>query len=406
MAKYGTNSILIALLAFGAVAIPAAAGAQISISVNFAPPPLPVYEQPDIPGPGYLWTPGYWAYGEEGYFWVPGTWVEPPSFGLLWTPGYWGWSAGEFQWNTGYWGPQVGFYGGVNYGFGYGGHGYEGGYWRDNEFYYNREVTRINNVNITNVYNKTVVNNVTVQRVSYAGGPGGVAARPTPQEEQAAHMTHVPPTPVQVQHHQSAATNHEQLASVNQGKPRIAATAKPADFTSHVVAANRAGGPMPPAPPAHGATQAAPHAAPHAEPQAAPQAAPHAAQVPIHARDLPQAAPMAPASAASASEAERNRAREAAAMQARHDQEREALARQQEADHARVIAQERNNQAMANMERQHQQQTQELQQRHTIEQQQRMAPPPQAPRAAAPHAPPPPPPQEHPPQERPPGSQH
>ena len=51
----------------------------VGISVNFGPPPLPVYEQPICPGDGYLWTPGYWAYDDEdGYYWVPGTWVEPP----------------------------------------------------------------------------------------------------------------------------------------------------------------------------------------------------------------------------------------------------------------------------------------------------------------------------------------
>ena len=169
----------------------------------------------------------------------------PPQVGVLWTPGYWGWSAGVFALNPGYWGPQVGFYGGVNYGFGYGGRGYEGGYWRNNEFYYNRNVTRINNVHITNVYNKTVVNNVTVQRVSYVGGPGGVAARPTEQEQQAARAQHIPPTAAQTQHRDGAATHRELLASVNQGKPQIAATAKPGDFGTHVVAAKQAGGPIP-----------------------------------------------------------------------------------------------------------------------------------------------------------------
>ena len=28
------------------------------------PPPLPVYEQPPPPGDGYIWTPGYWAWGQ------------------------------------------------------------------------------------------------------------------------------------------------------------------------------------------------------------------------------------------------------------------------------------------------------------------------------------------------------
>jgi hypothetical protein len=35
---------------------------DVGISVNFGPPPLPVYEQPLCPVDGYLWTPGYWAY--------------------------------------------------------------------------------------------------------------------------------------------------------------------------------------------------------------------------------------------------------------------------------------------------------------------------------------------------------
>ena len=66
-----------------------------------------------------MWTPGYWAWGNDGYYWVPGTWVPAPAVGLLWTPGYWGWSGGYYRWNVCYWGPHVGFYGGVNYGFGY-----------------------------------------------------------------------------------------------------------------------------------------------------------------------------------------------------------------------------------------------------------------------------------------------
>ncbi len=45
------------------------------------PPPLPVYEQPPMPAPGYHWTPGYWAWNNSDYYWVPGVWVEPPRVG-------------------------------------------------------------------------------------------------------------------------------------------------------------------------------------------------------------------------------------------------------------------------------------------------------------------------------------
>ena len=46
-----------------------------------------------------------------------------PEVGFLWTPGYWGWGGDGFVFYEGYWGPQVGFYGGINYGFGYFGDG-------------------------------------------------------------------------------------------------------------------------------------------------------------------------------------------------------------------------------------------------------------------------------------------
>jgi hypothetical protein len=77
------------LAALVMLTLPPVSAAEIILSINIAPPPLPVYEQPPCPGDGYLWTPGYWAYAEEGYFWVPGTWVLIPEPGYLWTPGYW-----------------------------------------------------------------------------------------------------------------------------------------------------------------------------------------------------------------------------------------------------------------------------------------------------------------------------
>ena len=82
---------LMSALVLAALPLAANASVALGISVNFAPPELPVYVQPEIPAPGYIWTPGYWAWSPAGYYWVPGTWVLPPAVGLLWTPGYWGW---------------------------------------------------------------------------------------------------------------------------------------------------------------------------------------------------------------------------------------------------------------------------------------------------------------------------
>src|SRR5271154_578481 len=159
----------------------------IGISVNFGPPPLPIYEQPICPSDGYLWTPGYWAYDDSyGYYWVPGTWVLAPQVGFLWTPGYWGWGGNAFFFHEGYWGPQVGFYGGINYGFGYGGVGYEGGRWERGSFAYNRTVNNFGSVHVTNVYESTVsVANST--HTSFVGGANRIKAQPTSAERAADH---------------------------------------------------------------------------------------------------------------------------------------------------------------------------------------------------------------------------
>ena len=53
------SSIRSALFVLVLLAMSAAAYAQVSISISFAPPELPVYDQPLCPGEGYLWTPGY-----------------------------------------------------------------------------------------------------------------------------------------------------------------------------------------------------------------------------------------------------------------------------------------------------------------------------------------------------------
>jgi YXWGXW repeat-containing protein len=244
------NAFRLLLIALALLAIPAASQAQIAVglSVHIGPPALPVYAQPICPGAGYIWTPGYWAYGPDGYYWVPGTWVMAPAVGLLWTPGYWGWDGGAYLWHAGYWGPHVGFYGGINYGFGYGGIGFVGGAWRGGVFSYNRAVTNVNVTVIHNTYNERVVeNNATVNRTSFNGGTGGTTARPTAAEEAAAREHHVQPTSAQTEHEHAASTNRAQLASVNHGKPTVAASARPGEFSGKgAVAAKAANSNRPP----------------------------------------------------------------------------------------------------------------------------------------------------------------
>ena len=220
------------------------AGVDLSVSVSFAPPALPVYVQPPLPARGYLWTPGYWAWDGVGYYWVPGTWVLPPVSGLLWTPGYWAWRDGFYVWNPGYWGPTVGFYGGVNYGFGYTGVGFQGGYWHGGAFFYNRAVANFGHVQVFDAYSAPVERHE-MSRVSFNGGPGGLRARPSAAERLAMSGRHAGPTVLQRQHEQGAAGMPGLHASENGGRPQILTTRLPADF-SHPGPGLR-NHPMPPA---------------------------------------------------------------------------------------------------------------------------------------------------------------
>jgi WXXGXW repeat (2 copies) len=344
---------------------------QIAISVSFGPPALPVYEQPICPEEGYIWTPGFWAYDDDdGYYWVPGTWVLAPEPGLLWTPGYWGWSdEGVFVFHEGYWGEHVGFYGGINYGYGYFGHGYDGGRWDNGHFYYNTYVNHVNTTIIHNTYNTTIVENNTT-RVSYSGGSGGVQARPTPEEEAFSRERHVAPLATQTQHIQQARANPELRASQNHGKPPIAATAKPADFKSGVVPAKQAGGAYT-APPANTARKSA-------ETRTGNEARSNTTG---HASDLQPHHPTPPNTGNAATDKRYQKQQDQLA--AKQNQEHQKLQQQQEKEHQKAEKKAMNDAQKQQLEQRHMQQTQQLEQKHAAQQeklQQHQQPKPSAPK--------------------------
>jgi WXXGXW repeat (2 copies) len=325
----------------------------IGVSITFAPPALPVYEQPICPGDDYIWTPGYWAWGDDDYYWVPGTWVEAPEVGFLWTPGYWGWGDGVYIFHEGFWGPTIGFYGGINYGFGYFGHGYEGGRWDNGHFFYNRSVNNVNATIIHNTYNTTIVNNNPgASRVSYSGGNGGVEARPSPEEEAAARGRHIGPVPAQAQHLQAARANPQLRASANQGKPPIAATGRPADFKTGVPA-SEAGAPY--RPPARTENNAARTGA------AGSNSAAHASDIQPHKST--------PSNTGNAT-LDQKYQQQQDKLSAKQNQEHQKLQQQQEREHQQASQKNYNDAAKQQMEQRHQQQTQQLEQKHTTQTQQ------------------------------------
>jgi hypothetical protein len=290
--------------------------AQIGVSVAIAPPALPVYEQPMCPGDGYIWTPGYWAWDGD-YYWVPGTWVMAPEVGYLWTPGYWGWGGSGYFFNEGYWGMSIGFYGGIDYGFGYFGHGYEGGRWQNGHFFYNTAVNRVDGNAFHNVYNERV--NDAAIRVSYNGGSGGVEAHATASEEAAAHGAHAGPVSAQTQHAFAAKNNPQQRLAANRGAPPVSATARP----------NTA----------------------------------------VHPKELPPVQRPASSQTGNAKLDQRNQ-KQQDKLVAQQNQDRQKLQQSQDQEHQQLAKQKAPPERMQQVEQQHQQQTQQMQQGHAQQTQQ------------------------------------
>ncbi len=213
-----------------AVPTPATAQVSIGISVELPPPMLPDYEQPPMPEYGYVWTPGYWSWAQPvGHYWVPGTWVLPPEPEVLWTPPYWGWLNGLYYLHAGYWGRHVGYYGGVDYGYGYNGDGYDGGRWEGRTFHYNRVDNNFGSVVVRDVYEHRAERD-NRNHVSFADGPGGNRAPMNDQHRQAERERHEPMTQEQTSHVSAAVRMPDLAASHNGGRPAIAASTRPAQF--------------------------------------------------------------------------------------------------------------------------------------------------------------------------------
>ena len=308
------------LFVVGVVLPSAPASAQVHGFVSMAPPMLPIYEQPMCPGDGYIWTPGYWAWDNE-YYWVAGDWVMPPEAGYLWTPGYWGWGGDGFMFNEGYWGLSVGFYGGINYGFGYFGRGYEGGRWDHGHFFYNSTLNNINRSSMHNVYDTRVNEPGGVSHVSYNRGNGGVDVRANAQEEAASRDRHIAPIAAQTEHAQTARNDPQQRFSANRGMPASAA-------------GNRS-------------------------------------KNAVHPKELPAIEHLAEPDTGSA-KLDQKYQKQQDKLVAKQNQDRQKLQGQQDREHQQIAKQQSNEMRSQQQEQRHQQQTQRMQQTH-IQQSQHMA---------------------------------
>ena len=80
-----TGLLVLSLLTVGTLAAATHVSIGIGVGVPYAgpyawypPPPPPVYYAPPCPGPGYIWTPGYYYRVGPSWTWRAGYWAAPP----------------------------------------------------------------------------------------------------------------------------------------------------------------------------------------------------------------------------------------------------------------------------------------------------------------------------------------
>jgi len=187
-----------------------------------------------------------------------------------------------------------------------------------------------------------------VTRVSYNGGRGGIEVRPSREEEAAEHERHVGAVAAQTRHVEEARSNRELRASVNHGKPPIAATARPGDFKGRDVVPAKEGG--------------------HYEAPARSEAGAEHRNTAVHPKELPPAERHTSPTTGNAKVDQRHQ-QDQQKLSARQDQERQKLQQKQDQEHQKLQQQKANDTRQRQVEQKHQQQTQQLQQRHTQQQQ-------------------------------------
>jgi hypothetical protein len=102
------NKILAtAALVIGSSLGPTTAFARVDVGINVgvAPPPPQVVAGPIgiAPGPGYVWTNGYWDWNGGTWVWVGGRWLLPPHGHRVWVEPYYHPLNGHYHYHRGHW---------------------------------------------------------------------------------------------------------------------------------------------------------------------------------------------------------------------------------------------------------------------------------------------------------------
>ena len=73
------------------------------VAAGYGPPPPRYGVVGMAPGPGYVWTDGYWDRRGSDWYWMQGRWMRPPRPHAVWVPGYWSRHGHDYRFHDGHW---------------------------------------------------------------------------------------------------------------------------------------------------------------------------------------------------------------------------------------------------------------------------------------------------------------
>ena len=86
-----------------ALVLAAPAHAQVGVYIGTPPPALRYEARPPLPGPGYVWTDGFYEPYGGAYRWHAGYWQRPPYAGAYWVHPHYDHYDRGWGYHEGYW---------------------------------------------------------------------------------------------------------------------------------------------------------------------------------------------------------------------------------------------------------------------------------------------------------------
>lgn len=99
------RSIALTAALAGCTALAGCGGGYYRAGVVIGPPPPPPAYGPVgyAPGPGYVWTDGFYDLRGNNWVWEGGRWARPPHPGAVWVKPYWEPHGRHYRFHRGHW---------------------------------------------------------------------------------------------------------------------------------------------------------------------------------------------------------------------------------------------------------------------------------------------------------------